>query len=310
VDATTPTDVSWLPGWAEVLIWVGIIIVLAAICIWIVRRVEHRSVARVLREGETVRARQRGTAIGALATGVIYLVVIAAIVAVIAVVFGANSVAAISGSAFVLLVLGFAVQRLLADVVAGFLILFEGQFAVGDLVSLESTVPMGVVERAGLRATVLRAMNGDVIYMPNSQVKAAQRLPHRARDMEVGVLVTDVAPVARAVADAADLVGPGGVRFASAPMVTRTDDMGDGLAWVRIRVDVMPGFEWMVSGLLVDVIRARCGDRLKGDPVVSDADRDVVRAYERMLREAKRAGNASGAGGSAPGQVPGQPPAT
>ncbi len=286
MESTTPTDVSWLPNWAEVLIWVGVIVLVAAIGIWIVRAVERRSVARVMRQGETVRARQRGTAISALGAGVTYLVIIAAVVAVIAVVFGANSVAAISGSAFVLLVLGFTMQRLLADVVAGFFILFEGQFAVGDLVMLESTVPMGIVERAGLRATVLRAMNGDVIYVPNSQVKAAQRLPHGARDMEVGVLVRDVAPVARAVADAADLVGPGGVRFSSAPMITRTDDMGDGLAWVRIRVDVMPGFEWMVTGLLVDVIRARCADALMGDPVVSDADRAVLRGYEKMLRQA------------------------
>ena len=285
MDATTPTDVSWLPAWAEVLIWIGVIVLVAAICVWIVRVVERRSVARVLRQGETVRARQRGTAIGALATGVIYLVVIAAVVAIIAVIFGANSVAAISGSAFVLLVLGFAVQRLLADVVAGFFILFEGQFAVGDLVMLESTVPMGIVERAGLRATVLRALNGDVIYVPNSQVKAAQRLPHGARDMEVGVLVSDVAPVARAVADAADLVGPGGVRFGSAPLITRTDDMGDGLAWVRVRVDVAPGFEWMVSGLLVDVIRARCGDALKGEPLIADTNRAVLAGYQQMLRE-------------------------
>lgn len=289
VDTTTPTDVSWIPAWAEVLIWVAAIVIVAAIGIWIVRVVERRSVARVMRQGETVQARQRGTAIGALATGVVYLVVLGAIVAVVAVVFGANSVAAISGSAFVLLVLGFTVQRLLADVVAGFFILFEGQFAVGDLVSLESTVPIGVVERAGLRATVLRALNGDVIYVPNSQVKAAQRMPHAMRDIEVGVLVSDVAPVARAVADSADLVGPGGVRFPSAPMVTRTDDLGDGLSWVRIRVDVLPGFEWMATGLLVDVIRARAGDALKGDPICSDADRAVLRGYEKMLREAGEA---------------------
>jgi len=145
---------------------------------------------------------------------------------------------------------------------------------------------MGVVERAGLRATVLRALNGDVIYVPNSQIKAAQRLSHAMRQMEVGVLVADVAPVARAVADAADLVGPGGVRFASAPLVTRTDDMGDGLSWVRIRVDVPPGFEWMATGLLVDVIRARCGDALKGEPITSDTDGGVFRDYERTLREA------------------------
>jgi small conductance mechanosensitive channel len=196
-------------------------------------------------------------------------------------------VAAISGSAFVILVLGFAVQRLLADVVAGFFILFEGQYAVGDLVEVDSTIPIGIVERASLRVTTLRGLNGDVIYVPNSAVKAAHRFSHGSRDMEIGVLVTDVAPVTRAVADAADLVGPGGVRFTSAPRITGTDDMGAGLAWVRVRADVPPGFEWMASGLLVDVIRARCGDALKGEPIVADVNHDVLTAYQQMLREAR-----------------------
>lgn len=282
---TSATDVPGLPQWADTLIWIAAIVLVAAICIWIVRTIEARSVARVMRQGETVPARQRSTAIGALATAVIYLVILAAIIAVVAAIFGVDSVAAISGSAFVLLVLGFSVQRLLADVVAGFFILFEGQFAAGDMVVLDSTIPMGVVERAGLRATVLRAMNGDVIYVPNGQIKAAQRMPHTVRDMEIGVLVSDVAPVARAVAEAADLVGPGGVRFSSAPLLTRTDDLGDGLHWVRVRVDVPPGFEQM-AGLLVDLIRARCGDALKGEPVVSDTNRAVLQGYAKMLREA------------------------
>ncbi len=288
MDGSTPTDVPWLPDWAETLIWIGAIVLAAAICIWIVRAIERRSVTRVMRQGGTVAARQRGTAIGALATAVIYVVILAAIIAAVAAIFGADSVAAISGSAFVLLVLGFAMQRLLADVVAGFFILFEGQFAVGDLVVLESTVPMGIVERAGLRATTLRTLNGDVLFVPNAQVKAAQRVSHAPRDMEVGVLVTDVAPVARAVADAADLVGPGGVRFSSSPLITRTDDIGDGLHWVRIRVDVPPGFEWMASGLLVDLIRARCGDALRGEPIVADSDRAVLAGYQTMLADAPR----------------------
>jgi hypothetical protein len=286
MESAVPTDVSWLPEWADTLIWVGAIILVTVICIWIVRAVERRSVARVMRRGESVAARQKSTAVAALATGIIYVVVLAAIVAVVAAIFGASSVAAISGSAFVILVLGFTVQRLLADVVAGFFILFEGQFAVGDLVMMEPTIPAGVVRRVSLRVTELQALNGDMVYLPNSLAKGVQRMPHAARDMEVGVLVTDVAPVARAVADAAGLVGPGGVRFPSPPMVTRTDDMGDGLSWVRIRVDVLPGFEWMATGLLVDVIKARCGDALRGEPITSDADRDVYRGYEKVLREA------------------------
>ncbi len=278
-----------IPAWAENLIWIMVIVVVATICIWVVRRVEHHTVTRVLRNGETVEARQRGTAVSALAAGVTYIVVLAAIISVVAAIFGASSVAAISGSAFVIIVLGFAVQRLLADVVAGFFILFEGQYAVGDLVELDSTIPMGIVEQATLRVTTLRALNGDVISVPNAAVKGARRFTHGMRDMEIGVLTTDVALVAVAVADAADLVGPGGARFGSAPLITRTDDMGADLNWVRIRVDVPPGFEWMASRLLVDVIKARCGDALKGEPVVADTNREVLVAYQQMLQGAASA---------------------
>lgn len=285
---TSAADVPGIPDWADALIWIGAIVLVAAICIWIVRAVERRTVTRVMRHGETVPARQRSTAIGALATAVIYLIIIAAIVAVVAAVFGVDSVAAISGSAFVLLVLGFSVQRLLADVVAGFFILFEGQFAAGDLVMLDSTIPMGIVEKAGLRATVLRALNGDVIYVPNGQIKGAQRMPHAMRDIEIGVLVTDLAPLEQAIADAADLIGPGGVRFGSPPVLTRAQDAGEGLTWARIRVDVPPGFEWMAQGVLVDVIRARCGDALKGEPVVQDARHDLTAGYQQALKPSRR----------------------
>lgn len=278
-----------ISAWAENLIWIVVIIAVATICIWVVRRVERHTVTRVLRNGETVEARQRGTAVSALAAGVIYIVVLAAIISVVAAIFGASSVAAISGSAFVIIVLGFTVQRLLADVVAGFFILFEGQYAVGDLVELDSAIPMGIVERVALRVTTLRALNGDVISVPNSAVKAARQFAHGMRDMEIGVLTTDVALVAVAVTNAADLVGPGGVRFGSAPLITRTDDMGAGLNWVRIRVDVPPGFEWMASRLLVDVIKARCGDAMRGEPVVVDTNRAVLVAYQQMLKGAASA---------------------
>ena len=280
-------DISWLPRWAEVLIWVGIIVVAALICVWVVRLVERRSAARVMRRGETVAARQRVTALSALATGVIYTVVLTAIVGIVATIFGAGSVAAISGSAFVILVLGFAVRGLLSDVVAGFFILFEGQYAVGDLVWLEPTLPMGIVKKASLRVTVIQTIDGDVMYLPNSLIKGARRLPHGSRNIEIGVLVSDVAPVARAASEAGGLVGPGGVRFATAPMVTGTDDLGDDLHWVRVHVNVPPGFEWMASGLLVDIITARCGDALKGDPIVQDIDRGVHAAYRKVLADSE-----------------------
>ena len=52
----------------------------------------------------------------------------------------------------------------------------------------------------------------------------------------------------------------------------------------HVRVDVPPGFEWMATQLLVDIIRARCGDALLGHPVVSDARHDLAADYQRVLK--------------------------
>ena len=79
MSAAAAVDVPLLSGWAETLVWVGVIVLVAAICLWIVRKTERRSVTRVLRGGETVAARQRGTAVSALAAGISYVVVLAAL---------------------------------------------------------------------------------------------------------------------------------------------------------------------------------------------------------------------------------------
>lgn len=279
-----PAYIFGLAEWPARLIWVVVTVVVAAVALSIVRRIERASATRVVKGVEPGAARQRQTAVSALATATRYLLMLAAIVGIVSALFGADSVAALSGGALVVVVLGFAAQRLLTDMVAGLFILFENQFAVGDMIELDPTLPIGVVEKLGLRATVVRTLSGDVLFMPNSQIKAVRRLSHYVRDMEVGVLVRNPEGVRRAVADAADLVPAKDARFTSPPVITRIDDLGDGLAWVRVRADVPPGFERLVTELLVDLIRARCGDDLMGDPMVSDSHQDVVRTYQQLLK--------------------------
>lgn len=279
-----PADVLWLPDWAGRIVAIAIVLLVTLVLLAITRWTERRYTSRLTVGIDPGPARQRRTALSAMATGVRGLIVIGAIIALVAIVFGADSLATITGSAVVVVVLGFAGQRLLADMVAGFFILFENQYAVGDLVLLDSTLPPGIVESLSLRSTVIRTFPGDLITMGNAQMKAATRMSHAMRDMDVGVLVSDVEPLKGAVAAAADLVGPGDIRFGSAPVLTHVDDLGDGVQLGHVRVDVPPGFEWMATQLLVDLIRARCGDSLLGDPVVGDARRDMADEYQRALK--------------------------
>lgn len=63
---------------------------------------------------------------------------------------------------------GFGAQSLVKDVITGFFILFEDQFAVGDYVQIDGM--SGVVETLGLRITKLRDFSGDLHIIPNGSI--------------------------------------------------------------------------------------------------------------------------------------------
>lgn len=64
--------------------------------------------------------------------------------------------------------LGFGAQDLVKDFLAGFFILMEDQFHVGDVVNIADTT--GVVEDIQLRVTLLRDLEGNQHYVPNGQI--------------------------------------------------------------------------------------------------------------------------------------------
>jgi len=70
--------------------------------------------------------------------------------------------------------LGFGAQKLVQDVIAGFFILFEDQFRIGNHVAIAGVT--GVVEDIRLRVTVLRDADGSLHFVPNGEVKVATNL--------------------------------------------------------------------------------------------------------------------------------------
>lgn len=63
---------------------------------------------------------------------------------------------------------GFGAQSLVKDVISGFFILFEDQFAVGDYIEIDGL--SGFVEALGLRVTTLRDFTGDLHIIPNGSI--------------------------------------------------------------------------------------------------------------------------------------------
>ncbi len=66
------------------------------------------------------------------------------------------------------LALGFGAQNLVRDVISGFFILLEGQYEVGEYVTVDGK--SGVIAEIGLRSTRIQAFSGDVIYIPNGTI--------------------------------------------------------------------------------------------------------------------------------------------
>ncbi|MHB8171675.1 MAG: mechanosensitive ion channel family protein [Thermincolia bacterium] len=67
------------------------------------------------------------------------------------------------------LAVGFGAQNLVRDVITGFFILLENQFAVGEYITTAGL--SGVVEEMGLRVTKLRDFGGELHIIPNGQVQ-------------------------------------------------------------------------------------------------------------------------------------------
>jgi small-conductance mechanosensitive channel len=66
------------------------------------------------------------------------------------------------------LAVGFGAQSLVRDVITGFFIIFEDQFAVGDVVTINNLT--GTVQEIGLRVTRIRSWTGEVHIFPNGSI--------------------------------------------------------------------------------------------------------------------------------------------
>ncbi len=90
---------------------------------------------------------------------------------------GISMASILAGAGIAGLAIGFGAQTLVRDLVAGFFILFEGQFAVGDFVYLKAGPyeAKGIVEDFGLRATKVRDLSGSLHYIPNGSITGVEK---------------------------------------------------------------------------------------------------------------------------------------
>jgi len=111
--------------------------------------------------------------------------------------FGVNvtPVAAVAGLAS--LAVGFGAQNLVRDVIAGFYIILEDQYSVGDVIQVTDTI--GRVEHLTLRRTVVRDGRGALVTLSNGDIRTVGNLSRDWSQAFVDVALSPEIPQERAL---------------------------------------------------------------------------------------------------------------
>ncbi|WP_027626067.1 mechanosensitive ion channel family protein [Clostridium lundense] len=93
--------------------------------------------------------------------------------------------------------IGFGAQNIVKDIINGFFILFEDQYAVGDYVTIQDK--NGIVESIELRITRMRDFNGDLHIIPNGSIREVTNHSRGNRGISVDVDIANDENVDKAI---------------------------------------------------------------------------------------------------------------
>lgn len=82
---------------------------------------------------------------------------------------GVNVASILAAAGVIGLAVSFGAQSLIKDIFAGFFIIFEDQYGVGEYITVNDNFT-GVVELVGLRTTEIRGDRGELITIPNGSI--------------------------------------------------------------------------------------------------------------------------------------------
>src|SRR5215210_3972145 len=244
----------------------------------------RRSRESLLDVEAVARIKRQDTAITLMRNALRY-VVFTIVVLVVLSIFFRNPLPAAAGTTIIAAVIGFGAQSFLRDVIAGFSIVFEGQYSVGDFVHIKPQDLSGIVEELGLRMTKIRSLSGEVSYIPNGAMQGVVNYVTGQQRFTVEVQVSDTEAAARvenALGEASEL-------YLSPPRLVERNET-DGRVRMRIVAGVLPSMAWLVEENLTERIKAAAGeDSLAAEPLVYKVDQANLRRIRSLLpQEAER----------------------
>src|SRR3984957_1521068 len=174
--------------------------------------------------------------------------------------FGIPLASLVAPAAVAGVALGFGAQRVVQDILAGFFMITERQYGVGDLIRLSIPgVPdqaIGTVQDFTLRVTTVRTADGEVVITPNGQITQVINLSRDWARTIVDVPVPVAADVNR-VSDLLRLIGQEAYKepdlrrlMLDPPAVMGVQSIDGDHFQVRLVTRTLPGKQFDVGRIL------------------------------------------------------------
>lgn len=182
----------------------------------------------------------------------------------------------LAGAGILGLAISFGAQSLVKDVISGFFILFENQFAIGDVIEVAGK--SGVVEKMTLRVVVLRDLEGNMHVVPNGEIKVVSNKTRGWSRAVVDVGVAYVEDLDRALAVVRDEAAQfstdrnWGNQLDGPVEVLGVEAMENNSVVIRTLIKTPPGSQWPAAR----EFRRRIKNRLDREQARSRADLDSV----------------------------------
>ncbi len=277
-------DPEFLARAASALISILTVALITGIIYFVVMLLFQRAVVRIERETERAvqpdrRRKQRVvTVIELLRSVAKWVILITGGVWVLASA-GMDIRPVLAGAGVLGLAVGFGAQNLVRDIVSGFFMLLEGQYAVGDYVQVGAN--FGIVESIGMRVTVLKDLDNQRHYVPNGTITAVTVYEEPFVNYVVEVPLARGADAERAAGVIADVACALAKEYERYLVYHGQPEAvaADATALVRLPVAVFPTQEWLAN----EEIPASIKDALANAEIPLREGRDI-RVYMDLSR--------------------------
>jgi len=161
--------------------------------------------------------------------------------------------AALAGLGVMGVAVGFGAQYLIRDLIAGFFVLFENQYNVGDVIRVGNIA--GIVEEISIRRTILRDLDGARHVIPNGETRIVSNLTQEWSRAHINISVAYKEDLDRVMAlmrktweAMAEDPNWGHFMLSKTPSLLRVDEFGDSGITIKMVGETTPIDQWNVMG--------------------------------------------------------------